>query len=738
MATTSKSQMCDVCTRLFGGHWEQRIVSRDGEIENDLGLSRGKGANTVDNDPAISESGHRDGVPPIPARPATQQQRRMWQHRDDHSTKFGNFRHHNISGLKNSAAHGCHLCNLLLDQLPIFQTGGEGEFHETWKFAEDNPQKMFGIASILPHGETEDSSGLLRLDVLYFLDGDISKKGIRPCWISLYLLPIFAPESILSDVHVRTLPQVDAWVSQCRESHSECKAVSYFPLRKPARLINIESQSSSIPLLQIVDGSTIPKDAEYITLSHRWGGTRMPVLRNENEAMYRRSISWELLTNTFRDAVSYTQALGVKYLWIDAFCINQDKFIDWLEEALSMASIFSNALVNIAATCSSDGDGGLFSASNPFLSRAFTVKTRWAAGFPARQYAAFDGDAFHTRVESAVLNHRAWVLQERLLSPRTVHFAADQIYWECRHLRANETWPAGIPFEETGAGSESIIFKRLTPDSEDQTILRSCWRKIVGKYSGCLLTEESDKLIAVAGLAQVVQQYMGCPATDYLAGFWRHCLGEDLLWSTETRRQERYETYHAPSWSWASVKGSVDWKTPRPHFEASESYSWEVKSANVQLIDAERHFGPVLSGYIEVVASLCRAELGAADKRQRRLEYLTINGRRFTCDDTLSDILDDHRLYRQIPEWSANHTAYVCRVSTMDSRLEEGLWESDGLLLERSAHLDQGTYKRLGWVRLFHREAVQEFAESCLLATELNRDEFLWREVDGRYGFRII
>ncbi|KAK6379823.1 hypothetical protein LTS17_005897 [Exophiala oligosperma] len=537
---------------------------------------------------------------------------------------------------------------------------------------------MFGIATILPHRESEDSSGPLRLDVKYFLDGDVSKKGIRPCWISLYLIPI------------------------------------------------------------LVDGSSLPEEAEYMTLSHCWGVTRIPALRDENEAIYRRNIPWDALTNTFRDAVSYTQALGVEYLWIDAFCINQDKFTDWLEEALSMASIFSNAVLNLAATCSPDGDGGLFSASNPLLTRAFTVKARWTAGFSVGQYAALDDESYRVRIDNAVLNHRAWVLQERLLSPRILHFAADQVYWECHHLRANETWSAGLPYEQMGESNASIAFKRLTPESRDQSTLHGCWLGIVSKYSECLLTNESDKLVALAGLAQVVQQYMGCPATDYLAGLWRRSLVQDLLWSAYTGRQERYQTYQAPSWSWASVMGNVDWSTSGSRIKDHDSFSCELRNSNVQLLDSERHFGPVLSAYIELVAPLCRVELGAADVKLQRLEYLTINGRRFTGDDDLADRLDDHRLYKQIPEWLTNHTAYVCRFATVDSRLEEGLWMSDGLLLERSAHMDKGHYKRLGWVRLFHRQGEQEFDKDCLLSRDLEPEELLWREGDGRYGIRVI
>jgi hypothetical protein len=37
-------------------------------------------------------------------------------------------------------------------------------------------------------------------------------------------------------------------------------------------------------------------------------------------------------------------------------------------------------------------------------------------------------------VLSSLLQKRAWVLQETLLSRRTVHFSSKQIYWECRSI----------------------------------------------------------------------------------------------------------------------------------------------------------------------------------------------------------------------------------------------------------------------------------------------------------------
>lgn len=48
-------------------------------------------------------------------------------------------------------------------------------------------------------------------------------------------------------------------------------------------------------------------------------------------------------------------------------------------------------------------------------------------------------DDFQKDVVDAELNTRGWVLQERALSRRIIHFAAKQVYWECAGFIRCET-----------------------------------------------------------------------------------------------------------------------------------------------------------------------------------------------------------------------------------------------------------------------------------------------------------
>lgn len=50
----------------------------------------------------------------------------------------------------------------------------------------------------------------------------------------------------------------------------------------------------------------------------------------------KQSIPWDLLPQTYRDAVSVCQKLKIYFLWIDSLCIKQVDKQDWDREALKM------------------------------------------------------------------------------------------------------------------------------------------------------------------------------------------------------------------------------------------------------------------------------------------------------------------------------------------------------------------------------------------------------------------
>jgi hypothetical protein len=128
-------------------------------------------------------------------------------------------------------------------------------------------------------------------------------------------------------------------------------------------------------------------------------------------------------------------------LWIDSLCIVQDSDQDWHRECAPMTNVYKNTYCNIAALESIDCQGGLFSGRDPAVRQPLVVKTAWKEA-PGMIWSTKFQPAWIDEVLSSVpLHRRAWVLQERLFSPRTLHFAKHMIYWQCRRVTASEHSP---------------------------------------------------------------------------------------------------------------------------------------------------------------------------------------------------------------------------------------------------------------------------------------------------------
>ena len=239
---------------------------------------------------------------------------------------------------------------------------------------------------------------------------------------------------------------IKQWIADCDKDHLDCKTSE--SLKLPFRLVQVDSDG-----IRLVDA---PAGASYLTLSYCWGQSLPFKTTSDNIALMRRSVNFEALPRNFQDLIVLARNLKVKYVWVDSLCIVQDDPQDWQEQSTRMAMIYANAYLNISATAAPDCETGIFSLrrrNKESQMRTYGLPPEdfgeiWNAQIEAKigwskktctvlMREVFDHSDFTTISEDLSANNvpllrRAWAMQERLLSRRTVHFGKSELIWECK------------------------------------------------------------------------------------------------------------------------------------------------------------------------------------------------------------------------------------------------------------------------------------------------------------------
>lgn len=177
---------------------------------------------------------------------------------------------------------------------------------------------------------------------------------------------------------------------------------------------------------------------KYTALSYCWGANQAEHFKTTKQTVARlfEGFSLEELPMTLQDAVWTTVKLGLRYLWVDALCIVQDDDYDKAHEISMMPSIYSQAVVNIAASRASGAGQGFLGLRDL---AALGLQTRFV--LPAMSFTGLNSTAYLSQAGGdpmEPLEGRAWVLQERILSPRVLQFGSTQTSWKCFHSLRKE------------------------------------------------------------------------------------------------------------------------------------------------------------------------------------------------------------------------------------------------------------------------------------------------------------
>lgn len=375
-------------------------------------------------------------------------------------------------------------------------------------------------------------------ELLSLLRYPTSKVGEPSCAI------VSAPGNALDLENITNWTRL--WLSNCLATHGLCRlSMSEIPIL-PTRVLEIQDCGM---YCRLVEKSN--ERAHYVTLSHRWQGSEMYRTTSKNVTLHYETIDVSKLSRPIQFAIRIVGALGIKYLWVGALCIIQDLSTDKRTEIHKMADIYSKSCVTIATI-----DQDIMFGKTDVNEMAMRPKGE--------------------------LDTRAWVLQEQVLSCRTLSYTKGNVYWDCLTCSASTSYPKGIPthldkrFEqrELRVLKEGIHLGRLFSVNQPVTsYIGISWHRIVEDYSSRYLTNQADKLIAMAGIISRLSKVTG---DICLAGIWKHQVAKDLCWLYQGRQStdnskgkliqrltalslpaangtiSTQQIFRAPSWSWLS------------------------------------------------------------------------------------------------------------------------------------------------------------------------------------------
>lgn len=518
---------------------------------------------------------------------------------------------------------------------------------------------------------------------------------------------------------------VKKWIKTC-DSHPICSSVTGNKL--PKRILDLGPHRfrNAISLLETGDEVY----GRYMTLSHCWG-SQQPITTTKATLPHRTtSIRVSELPQTFRDAILMSRGLGIRYLWIDSLCILQDDRLDWEQESAKMAAVYTGSYLNIAATHARNSIEGCFSGrwtevDVNMLSRLIPLRS-----FDIEK--EFDGDNFTVHVRLALerghgdfrvgigtqpyrrrapLFSRAWVFQERCLAPRTVHFHAHEMIWECKTTVRCECKGTDVTdwSQRWHRGWKALHLEIEVADFRE---LSDLWLEVVVRFSSLRLSHESDRLPALSGIAS---RFCGSKLKTYLAGLWREDLARGLLWfvgfdwiSSSTRPLP----LQAPTWSWASVLLNKEVDNifypfiqdfqngflQEPHFEVLEVHCC---SSGVN------SFGEVSSGGMLVLRSSFTSAVYSVRKNSRPFVELVLDSDIDGEDDvvlvSLETMYSDVKLSRSDIDEEPTATSRIVHCLFLGSSTPNS---SDGSercldygLVIKSSMSSEDTYERIGFVQ---------------------------------------
>ncbi|KAK8005959.1 HET-domain-containing protein [Apiospora marii] len=328
-------------------------------------------------------------------------------------------------------------------------------------------------------------------------------------------------------------------LAHCWKAHGpQCNA-PVGPVPSKLRVIDCQPQDP-----KVVDA---PSGCQYVALSYVWGS---PPVSTEGDQ------STKGFPRVVLDAIMVTTMLGMRYLWVDRHCIDQEDEIEKQFQIQQMGEIYSHAdvvLVDASGSNANCGLPGLGSVNRPVRSHLH------------EQGVVFREAAQHVSrfVKESVWASRGWTLQESFLSRRRVFFTESEVSFLCNHTHCAESWKVPLHLTEMSSTEPFIAFVSklrfstgIFGGKQRATMLNA----ILEQYTARNLTSQSDALNACTGVLKRLETrtesfIFGVLTSNYHKKMPSMC----LAWYHKNPVRRQYEF---PSWTFLGWNGPATMGLP--------------------------------------------------------------------------------------------------------------------------------------------------------------------------------
>ncbi|KAH7139241.1 heterokaryon incompatibility protein-domain-containing protein [Dendryphion nanum] len=323
---------------------------------------------------------------------------------------------------------------------------------------------------------------------------------------------------------------LDGWASPRTifSNKTPAKYVNYADIKQWLRICEIDhketcarKRNKSICGLRMIDCTSraivdAPRECRYAALSYLWGKSNVASAP---------SIAGYLPTpapQVIEDAIAVLRELGLSYLWVDRYCIDQNNPDTKHAQLQSMDEIYKMAEVTIIDAVGDSPDFGLCGVSK--LPRSPSIQIEMG---DCRLYWIPD---VKQEVRDSPWSARGWTFQEGLLSRRRLVFTKTHTYFQCMTMALSSSIPLAL---SNGVSDTALPITGVTNIAHVFTEIgsgRDSLHMHMTNYCTRHLSFPSDALNAFLGIVHAFQEH-----ESPVYNFWGIMMGKDVVSTARSR-----------------------------------------------------------------------------------------------------------------------------------------------------------------------------------------------------------